>query len=283
LSSTFTLAIGARAYRAGRSSDSVATVALVIEEFDPAPALRGVVHRAVDFQERSAPLRRLESPLVGVVLIVSLGPDMEIDGQLVGSFVAGLWDRPTVTGHHGEQAGYQLYLDPLGARRLLGVPATELANRLVALDDVVGGFGTELTERLANIACARERHATAQRLLARRLSSDDAPAWEVAYALARLRSTRGAARIESLAEEVGWSRRHLATRFRELVGLAPKTVGRMCRVEHAAELVRAGDRLADVAYEAGYADQAHFNREFRELVGCTPSEFPFVQDALVAV
>lgn len=261
----------------------MATVGQVIQELDPAPELRGVVHRAVDFHERSAPLRRLESPLVGVVLIVSLGPDMEIDGRQVGSFVAGVWDRPTVTGHYGEQAGYQLYLDLLGARRLLGVPASELANRLVALDDVLGRLGTELAERLAGSACARERHATAQRLLARRLSSEHAPAWEVAYALERLRATRGAARIESLAGEVGWSRRHLAARFREEVGLAPKTVGRVLRAQHAAERVRAGDRLADVAYEAGYADQAHFNREFRELVGCTPSEFPFVQDTLVAV
>src|SRR5581483_12119318 len=106
---------------------------LLVEEFEPVPALRGVVHRIADFRERSAPLRRLESPLVGVVLVVSLGPDMEIDGRSTGSFVAGVWDRPTVTGHGGEQAGYQLYLDVLEARRLLGVPARELADRLVAL------------------------------------------------------------------------------------------------------------------------------------------------------
>ena len=80
---------------------------LVIEELEPAPALRGVVHRVADFHERAAPWRRLESPLAGVVLIVSLGPDMEIDGRPTGSVVAGVWDRPTVTGHDGEQAGYQ--------------------------------------------------------------------------------------------------------------------------------------------------------------------------------
>jgi AraC-like DNA-binding protein len=257
-------------------------VGLVIQEFDPAPELRGVVQRAADFQERSAPLRRLESPLVGVVLIVSLGPDMEIDGRPVGSFVAGVWDRPRLTGHYGEQAGYQLYLDLRGARRLLGVPAGELANRLVALEEVVGGFAAELAERLSDARCAWERHATAQRLLAGRLSATEAPTREVAYVLERLRTTCGAARVETLAREVGWSRRHLASRFRDTVGLPPKAVGRLFRVQHAAQRVRAGDRLADVAYEAGYADQAHFNREFRELVGCTPSEFPFVQDIPVA-
>jgi AraC-like DNA-binding protein len=252
---------------------------LVIEEFDPAPTLRGVVDRATDFRERSAPLRRLESPLVGVVAVVSLGPDMEIDGCRVGSFVAGVWDRPTVTGHYGEQAGYQLYLDVLQARRLLGVPAGELANQLVVLEDVVGRFAPELAERLAQATCAQERHDCAQRLLANRLSAQHEPAPEVAYVFEGMRTTSGTARVEALAAEIGWSRRHLAARFRDAIGLSPKAVARLFRVQHAAARVRAGDRLADVAYGAGYADQAHFNREFRELVGCTPSEFPFIQDA----
>jgi AraC-like DNA-binding protein len=105
---------------------------------------------------------------------------------------------------------------------------------------------------------------------------------ELVYALARLRATRGAAGIESLAADVGWSRRHLAARFREAVGLPPKALGRLIRIEYAAQRVRAGDSLADIAYEGGYADQSHFNRDFRELVGCTPTEFPFVQDMLAA-
>jgi AraC-like DNA-binding protein len=257
-------------------------VGLVIEEFAPAPALRGIVDRAADYHERARPVRRLESPFVGVVVIVSLGPDMEIDGRRTGSFAAGLWDRPTMTGHFGEQAGYQLYLDVLRARRLLGVPAGELANRLVALDDLLGSFAGELTERLAAAETAGMRHAVAQRLLARRLCDEHATPPEVAHALGRLRATRGAVRVEALAGEVGWSRRHLAARFREAVGLPPKALARLIRVEHAARRVRAGEPLAEVAYAAGYADQPHFNRDFRELVGCAPTEFPFVQDSLAA-
>ena len=81
---------------------------------------------------------------------------------------------------------------------------------------------------------------------------------------------------------MGWSRRHLAARFREELGLPPKALGRLIRVEQAVQRMRAGEPLADVAYGSGYADQSHFNRDFRELVGCAPGEFPFVQDALAA-
>jgi AraC-like DNA-binding protein len=255
-------------------------VGLRVEEFQPAPELRGVVHRVADFHERAAaPLRRLESPLAGVVLIVSLGPDMEIDGRATGSFVAGVWDRPTLTGHYGEQAGYQLYLDLIEARRLLGVPGTELANRLVPLQDALGGaFATELQARLADAKDANDRHAIAQRLLGTRLSEQPATTPEIRHAVNRLRATKGSASIESLAAEIGWSRRHFSARFREAVGLPPKALARLIRIEHAAQRVRAGEPLADIAYAGGYADQSHLTRDFRELVGCTPTQFPFVQD-----
>ncbi|MBA3262330.1 MAG: helix-turn-helix transcriptional regulator [Thermoleophilaceae bacterium] len=251
---------------------------LVIRELDPDPALRGVIIRAADFHERAAPVRRREGPLLGVVVLVSLGPDLEVAGERIGSFAAGLWDRPVVTGHFGEQAGYQLYLDLLGARRLLGVPMAELANRLVRLDDLIGPFAAELTEQLAEAPSATVRHALAQRLLARRLGEGCPTAPEVARALGRLRASHGAVRIERLAGEVGWSRRHLAARFREEVGLAPKAVARLARAEYARALLLAGRPLADVAYSAGYSDQPHFNRDFREFVGCTPAELRFVQD-----
>ena len=71
-------------------SDAPDRVGLRLQEFEPAPALRGVVQRASDFHERGAPLRRLESPLAGIVLVVSLGPDIEIGGGATGSFVAGV-------------------------------------------------------------------------------------------------------------------------------------------------------------------------------------------------
>jgi AraC-like DNA-binding protein len=45
--------------------------------------------------------------------------------------------------------------------------------------------------------------------------------------------------------------------------------------------MRSGETLADAAYAAGYSDQPHMNRDFRDFLGAPPSELPFVQDAPV--
>lgn len=222
----------------------------------------GVV-RKVAFHERGAPLRRRESPVLGTIVIVVTGPRILVDGEWTGSFASGLYDRPVVTGHAGEQAGVELFLGPLAARRLLGVPASELANRVVALDDLLG---------------PAEDPAEVEAALARRLADSVPAAPQVAHALARIEATHGAVRIERLAEETGWSRRHLNTRFQAEVGFPPKTVARLARVSRAAERLRAGDDLADVAYACGFSDQPHFNREFRAFTGTTPTAFPDVQD-----
>jgi transcriptional regulator GlxA family with amidase domain len=104
----------------------------------------------------------------------------------------------------------------------------------------------------------------------------------VRHAHDRLVATGGAVRVEQLARETGWSRRHLSARFREEVGMPPKAFARLVRFQRAAGLLRAGADLADAAYACGYADQPHMNRDFRDLFGAPPSQLPFVQDGAAA-
>lgn len=219
------------------------------------------VLRAIDFHERGPAQRRLETPLLGSVLLVSTGPPMEVDGATVGSFAAGLYDRPVITGHGGEQSGVQLYLSPLAARRALGWPMDELANRVVALEDL--GL----------------RDETAVATVQRRLADGPPPRLELRHALQRLVA---GARVEAVAGELGWSRRQLAAQFRRELGLAPRTVARLARAARAAAMLRRGDDLADVAYALGYADQPHFTREFKAFAGVTPGRFPNLQDTAAA-
>ena len=98
---------------------------------------------------------------------------------------------------------------------------------------------------------------------------------EVGYAWDRLTETGGSLRIEPLAREIGWSRRHLADRFRSEIGLAPKTAARVIRFERACERLLTPSRppLAQVAADGGYVDQAHLARDFRELAGITATRW----------
>lgn len=92
--------------------------------------------------------------------------------------------------------------------------------------------------------------------------------------------------VATVAERVGWGRRHLSERFRRATGLTPKEAARVARFEAALRMLTAArrPRLVDIAVACGYADQPHLAREWRTLAGCSVGtwlrdELPFVQDA----
>jgi AraC-like DNA-binding protein len=95
----------------------------------------------------------------------------------------------------------------------------------------------------------------------------------VTRALGRLRASGGTVRVDSLAAEIGCSRRHLAAGFREQVGVSPKLLGRILRFQRAVALVGAGPGWAEIAARCGYYDQAHMVRDFHQFAGASPGEF----------
>jgi AraC-like DNA-binding protein len=149
-----------------------------------------------------------------------------------------------------------------------------LAGEFVALDDLFGAAGRRLEERLREAEDWDGRFDVLERFLMDRASVACWPHPMVAASWSRLHETAGAVRIDALAADLGFARRHLTTTFHEQVGLAPKAVARLLRFSRVRErLARAPGRWADIAYESGYCDQAHLNRDFRQLAGTTPADF----------
>jgi AraC-like DNA-binding protein len=80
------------------------------------------------------------------------------------------------------------------------------------------------------------------------------------------------ARVSALGDELGISERQLRRRFADAVGYGPKTLARILRFQRFLELATPAGDLARLAFDAGYADQAHLTRECRRLAGRTPAE-----------
>lgn len=143
--------------------------------------------------------------------------------------------------------------------------------------DVRDLFGSA-AERLLE-ACRRERTPAAilRRAIAfcaQRIRTADACERSVSAALQHIERSGGQSRMRDLAEEIGRSERALARAFRERVGIVPKRYARIRRFVHAHDLLLApSPELADVAARAGYYDQAHFNADFAEHAGLTPTRF----------
>lgn len=189
-----------------------------------------------------------------------------------GSTVMGLAPGDVRLG--GRAAGgiecLQIRLSPVLAAAVLGASA-DLSGTMVSLDDVWGRDAGRTEERLRAAASWDERFTIAVDALGRRMSARPSLDPEVVAAWGIMLTSRGRVRVDSLADEVGWSRKRLWARFRSQIGLTPKHAARLVRFDHAAHLLAAGDAAAHVAAVSGYVDQAHLHREVKAFTGLTPT------------
>jgi transcriptional regulator GlxA family with amidase domain len=223
-------------------------------------------------------------PLDEPLLVRSPGAD---ELRSFAGVLAGLHTRPTQIPHSGRQRGVQLALTPGGARALFGLPAAELVQQSVELDDIAGRMARFLREELHAYASWPERFAAVDRRLLGLLTHwerQPGPQPEVVEAWRLIR--RGRTQVRDVARGVGWSTRHLEDRFRTEYGISPKTAVRLARFERSVALVRNLHRpLAHIAADCGYADQSHLARDWRDFAGLPPSRWrtedplAFVQDA----
>lgn len=242
------------------------------------PALRNDVRGYYGFTEETrTPLRRREGPGSSVVIIISFEHEWLIGDAVAPepgfgrftSFVAGMRDSSVLTEHHGRADAMQVNLSPPAAARLLRIGMHELARQTVPFEELLDG---ELVETLAEAKDWPCRFDLLEQHLAAQLG-EAPPNPDLEWAWSRLCETHGRVRIETLCRELGWSRKRLAARFHESVGLPAKTAARLIRLERAVELGGSGIGWAETAYECGYYDQSHLVNEFREITGATPTEY----------
>lgn len=261
----------------------------------PAPVLRPFIARYVGYRVcGSGPGLHRGLPSQHLTFIVSIGPTIDVVRHPGGpvppsrhrAVLGGLQDGPALIAHGPHQEGVAVELTPMGARGLFRVPAGAMWNASHELADVAGRDGDELWSRLQETLTWPDRFAWCDQILSR-WAGDQQVAPELRAAWAAVVRSGGTVTVAEVAAQVGWSRQHLTRRFRHEFGLGPKLAGRVIRFERARTMLASlppSVTGAQVAAHCGYFDQAHLNRDFAELAGCSPREWrrdevvPSVQD-----
>jgi AraC-like DNA-binding protein len=247
----------------------------------PDPRLRGLVAGRFGYRERTqAPIQRRLPATSLIPVVLSLGDRLEVvevvDGQGAGrsyeSLLAGFQPGHALTRITGAQFGLRMYLTPLGAYRILGIPGSALAWGVHHLEDIAPNVVRSLPDRLASLPTWAERFAVVDEVIAQMADRGREPDPLVEWVWRQLQASGGRVRIADLVAKSGWSHRHVISRFRDHVGVTPKIAANVVRFERAAAaLVSQRWSLAEVAARYGYADQSHLTRDFVRFAGNTPA------------
>lgn len=222
-------------------------------------------------------------PRTGVELMFNLKGEhvvRELDGKPFGAdylsgWLSGLQRRYMLIETAGGSHFIAARLKPWGAWRLLREPMREVSCRVPLIDDIWGNDAQRLATRLAEAPNLYARFDLLEDHLRRRIDFRRKADASVLEASRRMLGTQGKVRIDSLCRGLGTSRVTLSRKFREQVGLTPKTYARVVRISSLmTHLATAGkDSWAMLAEDFGYHDQAHLAHDFQDFCGATVTEY----------
>ena len=231
----------------------------------PAPALRDLVRTVWIQRVGERPYRQRNLPTGGIELQCVIGAPPRLIGPLTGPVVEILAPGTTLVG---------IRFRPGAAAPLLGLPARELVDLAVGLDDVWGrAAATALSDALDAAGSAPAALSTLQERLVTRRADVDPPDPLVRQTVRHLMPW-GSGDVRALGMHLAISPSQLRRRCLAAVGTGPKALQRTLRFQGVLALAQSAQGsggLARLAAEAGYADHAHLSRECLRLTGLPPS------------
>lgn len=196
-----------------------------------------------------------------------------LDLSFRSAWIAGMQDAPLEIESPAASDLLAIRFYPGGAHAVLPLPLHAVTNEVIEADTVLRSAIHELRERLALAPDWAARLRATESWLLARLRPREPDHRRIASAVAALSVNQARASVQDTCEQLGLSNRHLIALFRSFVGLPPKTFARVRRFHAALEQLPISTSRAALAIDLGYADQAHFGKEFRRFAGVAPGDF----------
>ena len=164
---------------------------------------------------------------------------------------------------------------PHGFANFANLPLKDLVDRESPIADIFGESAAAALETdIFKAQSTEERIAIVEEFLLRLLSTNVTQENIVKSTVEAILETNGGKSIHQILEDNPSKRRQLERKFKKQIGLSPKQLSRVLRLQSALKiLLNKNETLTNIAYESDYFDQAHFIKDFKEFTGITPRKF----------
>lgn len=165
---------------------------------------------------------------------------------------------------------------PYGFANFVTIPIQNLANKETPIELLFGEKKTkELEQKIIKATGSKQRIEIIEKFLLDKLKDKTIIDNIVKMTIDALLSTKGSAPISTILKENLSKRRQLERNFIKQIGVSPKQLGKVIRLQTALKMLlnNKTENLTNIAYESEYFDQAHFIKDFKEFTGINPKEF----------
>ncbi len=165
---------------------------------------------------------------------------------------------------------------PYGFANFISMPIKNLANKETPIELLFGEkIANQLEQKIIEATNSSERIEIIEDFLLDKLNEKTTIDNIVKTTIDALLATNGSASISEILKEDLSKRRQLERKFIKQIGVSPKQLGKVIRLQTALKMLlnKKSKNLTDIAYESEYFDQAHFTKDFKEFTGINPKEF----------
>ncbi len=176
---------------------------------------------------------------------------------------------------HGKGMVFGVKFKPGGFYPFLNRPVSALVGHPLGIAEMLDLEGPELEDMILSLSTDREMADAMDQLLLAKLPSQDEQVVLINRIIDHIAGERDLSKVDQVCEHFGLHIRKLQRLFDQYVGISPKWVIRLYRLQNAAETMdlRLPVDLSRLSLELGYHDQPHFIKDFKAVVGCTPEEY----------
>ncbi|MCB0520724.1 MAG: AraC family transcriptional regulator [Lewinellaceae bacterium] len=207
-----------------------------------------------------------------------VGRGASLAGQKTTGFCFGV-DRPTTI--------FGIRFKPFAFANLISNPLSQFNDKVLPLDKVfsISNEREQAIRALLTLDDAMEKVEAAEPLVSDLLEKSFPVDQDLRAQLNYILDRKGLVRIQDMFSEFGVSKVTLHNRFIQKIGLSPKKISRIWRMNYFLQLAKNAPEknLTELGLEAGFYDQAHFIKECRSFFGDCPRRILQQQSRMVGI